>query len=90
MSIETALPIQIKADLAQDLGLTIETLPANLDPIQTAKAIAVKPDTLAVWRCNGRYPDLPFTKIGRSVRYRTTDVVNFILSHRYQHNGVAA
>jgi hypothetical protein len=32
--------------------------------------------TLAVWRCTKRY-DLPFLKIGRSVRYRKSDLRKF-------------
>jgi predicted DNA-binding transcriptional regulator AlpA len=35
--------------------------------------------TLAVWRCTKRY-NLPWTKIGRSVRYRLEDVEAFIAS----------
>ena len=43
--------------------LTLETLSLEtlLDDIQTAQALKVKRNTLAVWRSTGRY-DLPFVK----------------------------
>ncbi len=30
-------------------------------------------ETLAVWRCNGRY-NIPFIRVGRLVRYRKSDL----------------
>ena len=39
------------------------------DTPEAARYIGVEPGTLEVWRSTGRY-DLPFEKIGRSVRYR--------------------
>jgi excisionase family DNA binding protein len=33
--------------------------------------------TLAVWRCTGRH-DLPYVKYGRSVRYRESDIQQFV------------
>ncbi len=44
---------------------------------QAASAIGVKPSTLAVWRCNGRY-DLPYLKIGRNVRYKVRDTLAYL------------
>jgi hypothetical protein len=35
--------------------------------------------TLSVWRCTRRYA-LPYTKIGRAVRYRVADLEAFISS----------
>jgi excisionase family DNA binding protein len=44
---------------------------------ETASLIGVKPTTLKVWRSTKRYP-LPFVKVGRSVRYRSSDVEKFL------------
>ena len=45
-----------------------------LDPDEAAKYLKLKTaDTLAVWRSNKRY-GLPYLKVGRSVRYRLSDI----------------
>lgn len=44
---------------------------------QAADYLSVKKHTLAVWRTTGRY-NLPFVKIGRSVRYRKSDLDAFV------------
>ena len=40
---------------------------------EAAQYLCVKPQTLAVWRSSGRY-DLPFVRVGRSIRYRESDL----------------
>ena len=40
---------------------------------QAAALLSVKPETLASWRCLGRY-DLPFVHVGRAVRYDRADL----------------
>ncbi len=50
-----------------------------LTPDQAADQLGVTSHTLAVWRCEKRY-NLPYTKIGRLVRYRQSDVEEFISS----------
>lgn len=40
---------------------------------RAAEYIGVACQTLAVWASTGRY-DLPFIKVGRSVRYRKSDL----------------
>ncbi len=52
-------------------------LPKLLSTREAAEALGVKPQTLEVWRCTGRYA-LPFVKTGRLVRYRETDIEAFI------------
>ena len=47
----------------------------------TERGIEVKPQTLRVWACNGRYR-LPYVKIGRIIRYDVVDLDGFIASHR--------
>ena len=48
-----------------------------LTPAQAAEMLGVTIGTLAVWRCTARYP-LSFIKIGRRVKYRLSDINNFI------------
>ena len=44
---------------------------------ETAEMLQIKPGTLEVWRCRRTYP-LPWIKVGRIVRYRKSDVLDFI------------
>lgn len=46
-------------------------------PTQTAQILHVTTGTLSVWRSTGRYP-LKFVKVGRWVRYRYGDILEFI------------
>jgi excisionase family DNA binding protein len=45
-----------------------------------AERLGIKPSTLAVWATTQRY-DLPYVKIGRSVRYRFSDIEAFIAAN---------
>jgi predicted DNA-binding transcriptional regulator AlpA len=45
-----------------------------------SKRLSVTRGTLAGWRCTKRY-DLPFVKIGRVIRYRESDIQNFLEQH---------
>jgi len=44
-----------------------------------AGILGVTCGTLQVWRCTKRYP-LPYVKVGRLVRYRTSDLQAFLQS----------
>ncbi|MEA0971475.1 DNA-binding protein [Candidatus Megaera venefica] len=46
---------------------------------QAADFLGVKEATLAHWKCTGRY-NLPSVKIGRLVKYRTSDLEQFIVN----------
>ncbi|QKM60059.1 helix-turn-helix domain-containing protein [Polynucleobacter arcticus] len=48
-----------------------------IDTKQAAKILDVSPHTLDVWRATNRYP-LPFIRIGRKIRYRMSDLCEFI------------
>ena len=49
-----------------------------LTPWETAQRLGLtNPNTLAVWRCTKRY-ELPYVKIGHSIRYDAADVERFI------------
>ena len=56
-------------------------MPTLLDPKETGAILNKSQQTLAWWRCSGRY-DLPFLKIGGRVMYREDDVLRFIESCR--------
>ena len=43
---------------------------------EIASMLALKPGTLAVWRCKGIGPR--FKKVGRSVRYHMRDIDHFV------------
>jgi excisionase family DNA binding protein len=44
---------------------------------QAAEYLGCKESTLAIWTSTKRYP-LPYVKIGKNVRYRLSDVMDFI------------
>ena len=44
---------------------------------EAARYLVIAPQTLAVWACTGRY-NLPYIKIGHRVRYRKSDLNEFI------------
>ena len=48
-----------------------------LKPKEAAKFLGVSEGTLAVWRCENRYL-LPYVKIGWLVRYKLSDLQEFI------------
>lgn len=47
-----------------------------------AEYIGIKPHTMSTWRCTGRY-NLPFVKVGRSVKYRYEDLDAFIARNTF-------
>lgn len=55
------------------LSKLVERNPCLLDDKQAAEYLTVSPGTLSVWRSTGRY-SLPFVKVGRMVRYRLSDL----------------
>jgi excisionase family DNA binding protein len=59
-----------------------------LDEKQAADVLTVAPGTLSVWRSTGRYK-IPFVKVGRRVRYRRSDLLEWLES-RTRANGATA
>ena len=76
----------LKAEIAAQLGYDPQTPPVNVDEKQAAVALGVRPTTLAVWRSTGRY-NLPFLKVGRSVKYRLSDLAAFLALRTANHTG---
>jgi hypothetical protein len=52
-----------------------------LEPLEVSKILGVTVKSLAVWRCTKRY-DLPYIKVGKSVKYRPEDIQAFIDSRK--------
>lgn len=48
-----------------------------LSPKQASLLLGVSIQTLAIWRCNKRYA-LKYVKVGRYVRYRYSDILEFL------------
>lgn len=63
------------------LGHDDQHPPLFINQQQAADLLGLKPGTLSVWRCTGRY-DLPFTKMGRHIRYSVRDIARFISKNR--------
>jgi excisionase family DNA binding protein len=55
---------------------------------EAAQLLGTTAGTLSVWRCTKRY-DLPYVKVGRSVKYRPEDVQAFIMSRTVSSSGQA-
>lgn len=75
-----------KAEIYASLGCDLKIPPVSVDDSQTAKVLGNKTSTLAVWRSTGRY-NLPFLKISRSVRYRVSDLAEFMARRTAEHTG---
>ncbi|MFT9396463.1 MAG: hypothetical protein ABF545_00115 [Bifidobacterium psychraerophilum] len=54
-------------------------LPSLATPLQVQNFIGVPVNTLAYWRFEGSH--LPFVKMGRLIRYRRQDVLDFVESN---------
>ena len=50
---------------------------ALLDDKHAAAALATTPGTLCTWRSTGRH-NLPYVKVGRRVRYRVGDLLDWL------------
>ncbi len=59
------------------------TKPVFLDEAQAADYLSLSPQALRLWRKKREQgieaPVIPFCKLGRLVRYRKEDVVNFLM-----------
>lgn len=77
----------IPAAIPPDLHALPRT--ALLDNRAAADALGVQPETLSNWRCTGRYR-LQFVKVGRNVRYRVGDLLDFLERHTRTHTGQSA
>jgi len=49
---------------------------------QAADYLGVSTRTMANWRCRG-FPNIKYTKIGRCIRYRLSDLDAYIAKHSH-------
>lgn len=61
-------------------ALSLDTPDKLMPDEETAQMLGVTVGTLATWRSNKRY-DLPYVRVGRLIRYRLSDVRQWI-DHR--------
>jgi hypothetical protein len=62
--------------------LNAPSLPKLLTSAETAAILGLKnANTLAVWRCTHRYPELTHLRIGRMIRYRLDVIEAFLQKH---------
>ena len=52
----------------------------RMTTVEAAEYLGVRAQTLAVWRCAKRYPELPYIKVGQHVRYRQSDLDKWLES----------
>lgn len=83
------LKAEIAAQIVAQLGFDPKNPPVNVDDKQAAEVLDVKSTTLAVWRSTGRYR-LPYLKVGRLVKYRISDLAEFLARRTAHHTGEVA
>ena len=76
----------LKSEIVAQLGFDPQSPPVNVDDKLAAEALGVKATTLAVWRSTGRY-NLPYLKVGRLVKYRISDLAEFLARRTANHTG---
>lgn len=80
------LKTEIAVQIVVQLGFNPDNPPIHIDDKQAAEALGLKPATLAVWRSTGRY-NLHYLKVGRLVKYRISDIAEFLASRTFNHTG---
>ncbi|MFM5787670.1 helix-turn-helix domain-containing protein [Aeromonas veronii] len=80
---------ELKAEIAAQLGFDPQNPPVNIGDKLAAEVLDVKVTTLAVWRSTGRY-NLPYLKVGRLVKYRISDLAEFLVRRTAHHTGEVA
>ncbi len=83
-----ALKAEITAQILSQLNLDPKHPPVQVDEKSAAAVLGVQTNTLSVWRSVGRY-NLPHSKMGKSVKYRISDLAEFIASRTACHTGEA-
>lgn len=65
----------------QPAAPSLEDLPQLSSPLQVKNYTGIPTSTLAFWRYEGSH--LPFVKMGRLIRYRRQDVLDFVSGNVY-------
>ncbi|SEJ66399.1 Helix-turn-helix domain-containing protein [Azotobacter beijerinckii] len=84
-----ALMEKIAGEIVLALSCDPKNPPIHVDDKQAAIALGIKASTLSVWRSTGRY-NLPYIKVGRMVRYRVSDLAEFMARRTVGHTGEIA
>ncbi len=58
-----------------------------LDTNQASKILGMKPKSLANSRYTGTGIQVPFIKLGNLVRYKSSDLQNYITKNTFSHTG---
>ncbi|NKB60964.1 MAG: hypothetical protein GKR95_02080 [Gammaproteobacteria bacterium] len=72
------LRIKLVEDAARALGMSAETIPADLTDRQMDKVLGLARGTAAVKRCHGNFP-IPSYKIGRLRKTPFSSIIDFKL-----------
>jgi len=59
---------------------------AEFSNSEAAAYLGIAPETLEIWRCTGRHK-IPYVKVGRRVRYRRSDLDNWMQSRTMHASG---
>ena len=78
----------IKAEILAQLNCDPQHPLAQIDDTRASFVLGVRATTMCVWRSTGRY-NLPYIKVGRLVRYRISDLAEFIARRTACHTGEA-
>ncbi len=78
----------IIADICRSLGYDPSRPPVNLSDDETSAVLGATVGTLCTWRSTGRY-DISFVKVGRSVRYPTRGLAEFLARRTRAHTSAA-
>lgn len=78
----------IKAEILAQLNCDPKHPPVQVDEKSAAAVLGVQTNTLSVWRSVGRY-NLPHSKMGKSVKYRISDLAEFIANRTACNTGEA-
>jgi len=81
-----ALKAEFTVQIAEQLSFNPKKLPISVGQTQASEILSVKESTLAVWRSTGRY-NLPYIKVGRLVKYRISDLAEFLARRTAHHTG---
>lgn len=67
------------------LKIDLASLPSTalIDAHQAAQALGLATKTLANWRCSKRTL-IPFVTVGSRIRYRVSDLLRYIETHRQE------
>ena len=67
----------------------VREIPKLLNEDDAAALLGVEATTLAVWRCTKRY-GLAYVRVGRLIRYKESDLLDFLESRRVMPGQVRA